>query len=170
MNFFLKISRLIDFINTKIGQSAQIFTIALVCVQFTVVVLRYIFGYNSTFMQESVVWMYGIMVFLSASWAYILDRHVRVDVAYQGFSKKGKALANLFGCVFLLLPLLIVLWVYIFPYVIYSWSLWETSPEIDGIPAVFILKSFLLIFVGLLFMQMISECIKNLHIYLSNKG
>ena len=169
MNFLLKISNGIDSINSKIGRMAQICTIALVCIQFTVVILRYIFGYNSTIMQESVVWLYGIMVFVSASWTYILDRHVRVDVLYQGFDKGKKAMANMLGCVFLLLPLVCVLWVYSFPYVMDSWVNLEASPEADGIPAVFVLKTFILIFLAQLFFQAISEIIKNLKIYLAVK-
>ncbi len=166
---FLKISAFIDSINIRIGKVVQWLTISLVLIQFSVVVLRYIYGFNSTIMQESILWIYGIMVFCSSSWAYLLDTHVRVDVAYQGFNTKRKAIVDIMGAIFLMLPLLVVLWIYVYPYVMSSWRILEKSFEADGIPAVYILKSFLLLFVVQMFLQTISEIIKKVHVCLECK-
>ncbi len=166
----IRLSKFIDSLNTKLGSSVRVLTVVLVLLQFLVVVLRYIFGYNSTIMQESIVWLYATMVFLAASWGYVLDQHVRVDVFYQGFSTAKKALTNLFCNLFILIPLTIVLWIYTYPYVVSSWIQLEGSVEADGIQAVFLLKTLMLFFIGQLFLQAISESIKNWEVYLTQKS
>ena len=54
----------------------------------------------------------------------------------------------------------IVVFVSSFDWVLASWRIREGSPEVGGIPAVFLLKTVILLMPSLLALQIISECIK----------
>ncbi|NQY82739.1 MAG: TRAP transporter small permease subunit [Alphaproteobacteria bacterium] len=125
----------------------------MVLVQFTVVLLRYIFGYNSIFMQESIFYMHALLFILGAGFTLYQDGHVRVDIFYQSASEKYKACVDLFGVFALLLPFCIMLIVVTIPYVAQSWAVLEGSKETSGIPAVYLLKSSIFAFCGFLILQ-----------------
>ena len=49
----------IDTVNHGIGRSAAWLALLMVLVQFSVVVMRYVFGIGSIMMQEAIVYMHG---------------------------------------------------------------------------------------------------------------
>ena len=70
----------IDAINSRIGRAVSWLVLAMVLVQFAIVVLRYIFGWNHIALQESIIYMHSLVFMLGAAWALRADQHVRVDV------------------------------------------------------------------------------------------
>jgi len=127
--------------------------IVMALIQFGIVVLRYVFGINYIFMQESITYMHGAVFLLAAGYALLTDDHVRVDIFYSMASPKRKALIDLMGTYLLLFPVcLILLWA-ASPYVANSWAVTEGSAETSGIQAVYILKSFIPAFAILLMMS-----------------
>ncbi|MCG8611627.1 MAG: hypothetical protein MI864_13935, partial [Pseudomonadales bacterium] len=66
------------------------------------------------------------------------------------------------GTVILLLPMLLFILIYSWPYVTASWDILETSQEANGLPLVFVLKSLIPAMVVLLLIQAIAEIIRNL--------
>lgn len=126
--------------------------LAMALVQFGVVVLRYVFGINYIFMQESITYMHGAVFLIAGGYALLTDDHVRVDIFYRGASDKRKALIDFLGTYLLLFPVcLILLWT-ASPYVATSWAVQEGSTETSGIQAVFLLKSLIPTFAILLAM------------------
>ncbi|MEM9618793.1 MAG: TRAP transporter small permease subunit [Pseudomonadota bacterium] len=126
--------------------------LAMAFIQFGVVVLRYVFGINYIFMQESITYMHGAVFLLAGGYALLTEDHVRVDIFYRGASKKKKALIDFLGTYLLLFPVcLILLWT-ASPYVASSWAVGEGSTETSGIQAVFLLKSLIPAFAILLAM------------------
>jgi TRAP-type mannitol/chloroaromatic compound transport system permease small subunit len=65
-------------------------------------------------------------------------------------------LIDLLGALLFLLPVCIVIGWASVPYVAQSWVSLEGSRETSGIPAVFVLKSFILLFVVLIALQGVS--------------
>ena len=121
-------------------------------VQFAVVVLRYVFGINYIFMQESITYMHGAVFLLAGGYALLTNDHVRVDIFYREAPEKQKALVDFLGTYLLLFPVcLLLLWT-ASPYVANSWAVGEGSNESSGIQAVFIMKSFIPAFAVLLAM------------------
>ena len=121
-------------------------------VQFAVVLLRYVFGVNWIFMQESVIYMHGLVFLVAAGYALLTDDHVRVDIFYRGSPPKRKALIDLLGTYFFLFPIcLLILWT-ASPYVARSWLVMEGSTDTSGIQGVFLLKTLIPIFAALLSM------------------
>ena len=71
-------------------------------------------------------------------------------------------MVNILGNIFLLLPFLYIIWSFSFPFVYRSFQMNEISREAGGLPMIFILKSAILIFVILLFLQVISKIIDDI--------
>ncbi len=58
--------RLIDRLNDMIGRGTAWLTLAMVLITFAVVILRYIYAVGWVWMQESYVWLHGIMFMIAA--------------------------------------------------------------------------------------------------------
>jgi len=150
------LARAIDRLNSVIGQATAWLALIMVLVQFLVVVLRYVFGLGSIWMQESIIYMHGLLFMVGAGYTLLHDGHVRVDVFYREATRRRKAWVNLLGSVFFLIPFcILILWVS-FPYVQNAWRVMEGSKETSGIQGVYLLKTVILVFGGLVILQGIS--------------
>ena len=66
-----------------------------------IVIARFIFSYEQTFMGDLVrYWYAGLFLFASAYTLYE-EGHVRVDIIYQGLKPETKGLINSIGCIIL---------------------------------------------------------------------
>jgi TRAP-type mannitol/chloroaromatic compound transport system permease small subunit len=150
----------IDRLNAAIGRAAAWACLFVVVVQFAVVMLRYVFGHGSIWLSESIVYAHATMFMLAAAWTLAAGGHVRVDVFYAEASPRTKAMVDLCGSLFLLLPFMAVLAWFAWPYVARSWAIFESSRETSGIPAVFLLKTLIPVFALLMALQGVSQAIK----------
>ena len=162
MSALAQLSKFIDRFNTIIGYLCALFVFSMVIVVFTVVVLRYGFNIGFIWMQEVYVWLHSFVFMLGAGFTYLANEHVRIDVFYREASKKYKATVDLFGNIFLLLPFLYIIWNYSYPFVYRSFLMGEVSREAGGMPALYILKSAILLFCLVLFLQLVSNVIKSI--------
>jgi TRAP-type mannitol/chloroaromatic compound transport system permease small subunit len=149
----IAVCRAIERVNGTIGKAAAWLVLFLVLVQFALVLMRYVFGTGSLFMQESLIYAHAILFMMAAAWTLAEDRHVRVDIFYAVATPRRKAAIDLFGALFFLLPMCVLLWWVGYPYVARSWAVLEGSRETSGIPAIFLLKTFILLFVLTLALQ-----------------
>ena len=153
----------IDRVNHTIGRGAMWLSIAMVLVQFLVVVMRYAFGIGSILMQEAIVYMHAILFMMAAADTLLADAHVRVDIFYARLPAARKAIIDLLGNALLVLPFCVLLFLVSIDYVRLSWSVLEGSRETSGIQAVFLLKSVILVFAVQLALQAVSGMIKAAH-------
>ena len=153
----------IDRVNHIIGRGAMWLSVAMVLAQFIVVVMRYAFGIGSILMQEAIVYMHAVLFMMAAADTLLAEAHVRVDIFYAGLPTARKAAIDLFGNALLVLPFCVLLFLVSIDYVRLSWSVLEDSRETSGIPAVFLLKSVILVFAVQLALQAVSGMIKALH-------
>jgi TRAP-type mannitol/chloroaromatic compound transport system permease small subunit len=165
--FISYLVRFIDHITEKLGQLTGWLTLAMVLLSFLVVVLRYAFNLGWIAMQETVLYLHGFIFLIGASYALKADAHVRVDIFYQRFSVKTKALINILGTLLLLLPVLVFIFIISWQYVVLSWQIMEKSPEAGGLPFVYLAKSFILLFTLTLGLQGIAEIGRNVLTLLS---
>lgn len=147
--------RWIDGLNHTVGSVACWMTLAMVLVQFLIVLLRYVFGLSFIAMQEFMLYLHGGLFMLAGGYTLLRDGHVRVDIFYGAASPKRQAMVNLFGTYALLLPAMALLFYVSWPVVGQSWAIVETSQEDSGMP-VFLLKTLLLLFPALLLLQGVS--------------
>ena len=145
--------RVISAINWLVGQVLSWLALACVLVCFTVVVQRYAFSTSTLWMQDLYVWLGGAMFTGVAGFALLRNDHVRVDVFYRPASIRRKAIADLIGVCLFLLPFVYVVWTYAYTAVARSWGYFEGSANIGGMPGLFILKTFILVFAVLVGLQ-----------------
>ncbi|NVJ69013.1 MAG: TRAP transporter small permease subunit [Alphaproteobacteria bacterium] len=150
----------LDRFQEKSGNVLAVLPLALVLVQFSVVLLVYVFSTGSIQLQESLQYINAMMFLGGAGYTAIKDGHVRVDIFYSQMSEKRQALVNFAGTLFLLVPFLILFWISSLPYVLDSWAIMETSVEASGLPFVYILKSTLLLFALTLSLHAVADLLR----------
>jgi TRAP-type mannitol/chloroaromatic compound transport system permease small subunit len=157
---FTTLAERIDRLNTAIGRAASWCALAIVLIGFAVVLLRYVLGLGSIWLQESVLYAHAALFLLAAAWTLNEGGHVRVDVFYADASRRAKAWVDLVGTLLLLLPFcLAILW-FSLPYVERSWAILERSRESSGLPLVFLLKTLIPVFALLLALQGVAQAIR----------
>ena len=160
MQKLLALAHSIDRLNAAIGRAAAWCVLFMVAAQFLVVLLRYVFGIGSVWLQESVVYAHAALILLTAAWTLWAGGHVRVDIFYAGMSERAKAQVDLLGAVILLLPFMAAVMFLAMPYVARSWAIYERSREVGGIPLVWLLKTLIPLFAVLLGLQGIAQAIR----------
>ncbi|MEQ8711189.1 MAG: TRAP transporter small permease subunit [Rhodospirillales bacterium] len=168
MQALASLSALINRLNNTVGKWIAWLALAMVLIQFAVVVMRYIFGLGSIMMQESIIYMHAILFMVGAGYTLLHEGHVRVDIFYREASPRTKAIVDLAGSLFFLIPVALLIWIYSWQYVISSWEVLEGSKETSGIQGVFLLKTVILIFCGLIIAQGISMIIASV-LYLTGR-
>ena len=160
----LRLAERIDRISTAIGRVAAWLILAVVVIQFTVVLLRYGLGMGSARLQESVGYAHAFAFLLAVAWTLKVGAHVRVDVFYRDARPQTRALVDLLGTLFLLFPMAaLILWTSV-PYVARSWAIMEGSQETSGLPAVFLLKTAIPVFAAMLILQGLAEIARAAHV------
>lgn len=157
-----RIADLLDWINRVVGNTVMWFALAMVLVQFILVMLRYVFGVASIFWSESVLYLHASLLMLGAGYTLLLQGHVRVDILYARLGARGRAMIDILGHLLLLGPSLLVLLYWSWPMVRRSWAILEGPISVGGIPASFYLKSLVPAFCVLLLIQALSALIRDI--------
>ena len=117
------IANLFDNINRYTGYLCAFLVVLMTVNVFIVVFLRYLFGISFIWLQETYVWMHAYIFMAGAGFTYLNDAHVRIDIIYRSSSKVYKAIVDLVGNIFLLMPFLYIIWSYSFPFVYKSFQI-----------------------------------------------
>src|SRR5215212_3855231 len=149
----------IDTFTTAVGRAASWCALGIVLLGFAVVLMRYVLGLGSIWLQESILYAHAALFLLAAAWTLKEGGHVRVDVFYANASPRLKAWVDLLGALLLLLPFCIAILWFSWPYVMRSWAILERSRETSGLPLVFLLKTLIPLFALMLALQGISQAI-----------
>jgi TRAP-type mannitol/chloroaromatic compound transport system permease small subunit len=161
MAFLVGLVRAIDTLNEWIGRIVAWLTLAMVLIACFVVVMRYGFNWGRVWIQETYVWMHGIVFMLGAGYTLLHNGHVRVDIFYRPGSRRFKAWVDLLGTLLLLLPVVLMVLYYAWPYVLESWSKLEASRESGGLPGLFLLKSVIIAFCVTIALQGVSLAVRS---------
>lgn len=143
------------------GRAIAWLTLPMVLLTAVVVVLRYLFDAGAIWLQESVMYLHGSVFLLGSAYTLKHDAHVRVDIVYSRLGPRSRHWIDLLGSLMFLMPVSALVLIYTVPYVVKSWSLLEGSPEVGGIPAVFLLKTLLPVSATLLLLQGVAEALRN---------
>jgi TRAP-type mannitol/chloroaromatic compound transport system permease small subunit len=161
MTFIKSYIKFIDKLNSKLGYYTSWLTLLLVLITCFDVFTRYILNESSVALQELEWHIFSAIFLMAASYTLITDDHVRVDVFYSRFSEKQKAWVNFLGAILFLIPFCVLVIYSSQNFVITSFQFKETSPDAGGLPARYILKSFIPISFIFLFLQGISLAFKS---------
>ncbi len=152
----------IDRVNEKVGRFVSWTALLLVIVTFSDVVMRYVFNTSYVFVQELEWHVFAFLFLMGAGYTLKVDGHVRVEVFYGRFSRRGKAWINVIGVLFFLIPSCYVFIRTSIPFMMKSFQYMEGSPDPGGIPYRFILKACIPAGYALLLLQGISLGITSL--------
>lgn len=155
----LRVAGLIDAFNMRLGQLCAWITLFLVIGTAVVVVLRYGFGIGAIAVQEAVMYAHALVFMGAAAWTLQRGGHVRVDIFYQKCSPRRQAVIDLFGHLFLLLPVCLFLAWNSWDYVASSWTTREVSNESGGLAFVYLQKSIILVLLVSLILQAVADII-----------
>ena len=150
----------IERLSAAIGRAVAWCLLFMVLAEFALVLMRYVLGVGSIWLQESVIYAHASLFMLAAAWTLAADAHVRVDIFYADAASRTKAIVNLLGAVLLLLPFALAVIFLSFPYVARSWAILEGSRETSGLPAVFLLKTLIPLFAVLLALQGVAQALR----------
>ena len=165
MKIALKIAQIIDWISEWCGKLTYGLVLLMITLGVWNVVGRYIgkiIGENltSNSLLELQWYIFDLVFFLGASYALKHNNHVRVDVFYKDFSPKVKAIVNILGVIFFLIPFCGVMIYFSWQYVVNSWNILEVSPDDGGLPR-YPIKTMIIISPMFLILQGIAELINN---------
>lgn len=162
----------LESITRGIGIAAAWLTLAMVIVMSFVVVQRYLFDAGSIWIQESISLMHAAVFMLAAGYTLAMNDHVRVDVFYSQLGARGKALVELCGTLFLLLPFCgFLIWAS-WDFVSVSLDIRETSQEAGGLPFPFptLVKACIPLGALLLILQGLANLLRALAVLSSRDG
>ncbi len=126
------------------------------------VFMRYFFASSKAWILELEWHLFALIFLLGASYALKEDKHVRVDVFYTNFSVKKKAIVNIMGTIFLLLPWCAVIIWKSSVYASSSFEVLEGSPQPGGLPARYLIKGAIAFAFLMLMLQGISLILKSI--------
>ena len=148
-------------LNSFVGQTFAWLVPAAVLICFAVVVQRYVFSTTQLWLQDLYVWLNGAMFMALAGYTLLINGHVRVDILYRPANVRRKAVMDLVGVLIFLLPFCAVVGIWGFEYVQRAWLLREGSENPGGMPGLYILKTFILVFVALVGLQGIAMALRS---------
>lgn len=162
MSFLASFVHAVDRLNDSIGRAIAWLTLAMVLITFSVVILRYVYAIGWVWLQESYIWLHGIVFMIGSGYTLLHDGHVRVDIIYRSAGARYKAWIDLLGSLLMLLPMTLVVFWMSYGYVVSSWLKLEESREAGGLPGLFLLKTVILAFCVLLGLQGLSLAARSL--------
>ena len=149
----LRLAGLIDGLNRGVARVLRWFALAMVLIQFGIVIGRYVFGVNSIWVQESVLYLHAMLFMLAAGYTLLVDKHVRVDIFYAKVTPAARRRIDIAGHLLFLLPSMAALAWWSWPSVRNSWRILEGPISVGGIEAGFLLKSLIPLFCALVALQ-----------------
>jgi TRAP-type mannitol/chloroaromatic compound transport system permease small subunit len=159
----LKLSSVIDAINTQIGRWVAWLILAAVVVSASNATIRKVFDVSSNSWLELQWILFSAVFLLCAPWTLLNNEHIRIDIVNNQLPRWLRDTIELVGHTFFLLPLSIIMVVTGVPFFLASVEINEQSGNAGGLPQ-WPAKSLVMIGFALLFAQAVSELIKRVAI------
>ena len=168
MSSLLRISRLIDWINERVGRSVMWLVLIAVVISAGNALVRKLFNTSSNALLEIQWYLFAAIFMLAAGYTFLRNEHVRIDVLTSRLSARGQNIIDVIGILFFLLPMaVLILWLS-WPIVTTSLATGEMSQNPGGLIR-WPVKMLLPLGLGLLVLQAVSELIKRIA-FLSGHG
>jgi TRAP-type mannitol/chloroaromatic compound transport system permease small subunit len=157
----LRVSRVIDAINLRIGKWLAWLILVAVLVSAINATVRKVFDASSNAWLELQWVLFSAVFLLCSPWTLLSNEHIRIDILNNAFPKTVRNIIDVVGHAFFLLPLTIILIVTSYPVFIESIRINEQSFSAGGLPQ-WPTKSLMVIGFALLFAQGVSELVKRI--------
>lgn len=161
MQRLLGLARAIDALNEAIGRTILWLVLATVLISAGNALARYGLDRSSNAWLEVQWYLFAAIFLLAAPYTLKHNGHVRIDILYARYSPRVRAWVDLLGTLLFLLPVsALVTWLG-WKSFLASFAINELSPDAGGL-ARWPIKLAIPIGFGLLFLQGVSEAIKQL--------
>ena len=121
------------------------------------VIARKLFHGGSIALQELEWHLFDLTFLFAIAYTLSHDKHVRVDIFYDKFSVKTKAIIQIITILFFVVPLSTLVAVEALPFVQMSFQMHETSGDPGGLCCRWIIKSSMIIAFFVVLLQSVSE-------------
>lgn len=129
------------------------------------VMMRYLFHNSSVGMQEMEWHLFSIIFLFGISIALKDEGHVRVDFLYECFSPRKKAMINIFGTIFFLMPLALLILFGSVEYVNDAYVTHEISEDPGGLPFRWLIKGMIPAAFSFLLFSAVGYILQNIRLY-----
>src|SRR5690606_191399 len=143
----------IDRLNILIGEFCKWLIVVVTVIMTYDVVMRYVFNAPTIWVFDISYMLGGAFFALGMGYTLLKGAHVRVDVFYASFSRRGQAIVDVALTLVFFFPTFILLLDYLIPFVYDSWASREKSLESFWRPPIYPFKTVFLISVVLLLLQ-----------------
>src|SRR3954462_14062872 len=114
MSVLLSFSAAIDKINEYLGRFANWMVVLACVISAGNAMVRYAYDYSSNAWLEVQWYMFAVIVMFGAAYTLKRNEHVRADLLYMTFGRRGQLWIDILGTIFFLLP----------PCAILAWLSW----------------------------------------------
>ncbi len=133
MGFLIRISRVIDAVNDRLGVLANWLVLLACLISAGNAMTRYAFDLSSNAWLEIQWYLFAAIVMFGASHTLRMNEHVRVDIVYAHLSERGKEWLDLIGTAVFLVPSMLAITWYSWPFFMQSFSINEMSGNAGGL-------------------------------------
>jgi len=164
----LRIARLIDALNERIGRAVYWLVLAMVLLSAGNAIVRKVFSMSSNAYLEGQWYLFSAVFLLCAGYTLLRNEHVRIDIITARMSPKAQAWVDILGTIFFLMPMAILIMSLSWPYFMRAYTEHEISGSAGGLilwPARLLLP----IGFALLVLQGLSELMKRIA-FVAGKG
>ena len=161
MNALLSLSRTIDGMSERIGRLVYWLVLAVVLISAANASVRKAFNYSSNSFLEIQWYLFSVIFLLGAGYVLLHNAHVRIDIITGRLSGRAQNWIDVFGIIFFLFPMALVIMKLSWPLFMDSFTRNEVSTNAGGL---MIWPARLLVPIGflLLIVQGVSELIKRI--------
>ncbi len=159
MNPLLSLSKFIDALNERIAQTVSWALLAAVLICAGNAMVRYLLNTSSNAWLEIQWYLFGAIFLLATSYTLKRNEHVRIDVIAGHLPKRTQVWIDVFGFVFFMLPVTVLILNFALPYALESIRNQEVSSNAGGL-IVWPAKALIPLGFLLLTLQGVSELIK----------
>jgi TRAP-type mannitol/chloroaromatic compound transport system permease small subunit len=152
--------RALDAFINRTGQVTSWLAAVLIVVIIGQVILRYVFGRGLVILEEIQWHLYAVGIMLGFSYAIVHDSHIRLDLLHDRFPRRRKEKVEIFGILFLLMPMIIVIIIHSWDFLYDSLRINESSDAPMGLCCRWFIKAFLPIGFIMLGLAAISRLIR----------
>ncbi len=161
MGGLLTLSSGIDRMNEAIGKAVSWLILVAVLVSAANAIVRKVYSISSNSWLELQWYLFGAAFLLAAAYTLKQNEHIRIDIVYGIWSRRRQHWIDLIGHLLFLMPFVVLMIWFLYPWVMRSYANGEMSQNAGGLilwPA----KALLLVGFVLLFLQGVSEIIKKI--------
>jgi len=155
-----KFSYYLDTISKYAGAISAFLVVVLSLLVAYDAVVRYLFSAGSIALQEVEWHIFDVIFLLGLTYALKHDKHVRVDIFFERYSKGARAIVQIFSMLLLVIPFSLVFLTDAFTMLVQSYLQHEISSDPGGLTHRYIIKGVLVLSFILLILQALSEILK----------